>query len=387
MRSDWLRKGGLLNLASFWGGTTKNPGYEKDNWVLNWLDPSIPQGDKPFVTNEEKSLALHLLSFQDYLDKAVEEYKPSTLCRYAIELCQYINSYYQSHHIIDESNLEQTAHRIAMIQQAQELSWTSYGFGLCTESGGDVNLSCNISHFSYTLDNAWDRCCIYGYNVYHLPHRRVGLLFIGLYNAYDLYYYQICFISSGANYTQCPGTDRPEYAFIGRSNVGKSTLINVMCGKRELAKTSVKPGKTQLINYFDIQIANEAREVTPIYLVDLPGYGYARVNKVQRQDREVMIDDYLQKKENLTMIFVLIDSRHAPQAIDISFIERLHQCQRPYTLIFTKSDKSTQKELAANLKLFMIALSQLSIPVPRYFVTTSEKKYTTQEIVQYMMEV
>jgi GTP-binding protein len=195
------------------------------------------------------------------------------------------------------------------------------------------------------------------------------------------------FISSGANYTQCPGTDRPEYAFIGRSNVGKSTLINVMCGKRELAKTSVKPGKTQLINYFDIQIANEAREVTPIYLVDLPGYGYARVNKVQRQDREVMIDDYLQKKENLTMIFVLIDSRHAPQAIDISFIERLHQCQRPYTLIFTKSDKSTQKELAANLKLFMIALSQLSIPVPRYFVTTSEKKHTTQEIVQYMMEV
>src|SRR3954469_383969 len=162
------------------------------------------------------------------------------------------------------------------------------------------------------------------------------------------------YLKSSASYEQCPKADRPEYAFIGRSNVGKSSLINMLCNNQKLAKTSAAPGKTQLINHFNIENANkEKAPVMKWYLVDLPGYGFAKVSQKDRRRWEQMIENYLRKRDNLETVFVLIDARHSPQKIDLEFLERLRKWNVPFCLVFTKSDKETQRVVSKNVKDFL----------------------------------
>jgi GTP-binding protein len=185
----------------------------------------------------------------------------------------------------------------------------------------------------------------------------------------------------------CPEPDRPEYAFIGRSNVGKSSLINMICNNQKLAKTSGSPGKTQLINHFDVasvaKAGASAKEVADRwYLVDLPGYGYAKVAQSQRKSWSQMISHYIRRRNNLCNLFVLIDSRHSPQAIDIEFINQLGEWKTPFCIVFTKTDKITQKEVSANVKAFMQALSKQWQELPGYFLTSAIKKRGTREILE-----
>src|SRR4051812_3170924 len=148
------------------------------------------------------------------------------------------------------------------------------------------------------------------------------------------------YLISSPEIALCPKPDRPEYAFIGRSNVGKSSLINMICNIQKLAKTSASPGKTQMINHFEIQsISKDNGPVSKWYLVDLPGYGYAKVSISNRKKWERMIEDYLLKRENLVNVFILIDSRHSAQAPDLEFINKLGKWNIPFTLVFTKTDK------------------------------------------------
>src|SRR2546423_5353059 len=157
------------------------------------------------------------------------------------------------------------------------------------------------------------------------------------------------YLISSPDFKQCPKPDRPEYAFIGRSNVGKSSLINLLCDNQKLAKISSAPGKTQLINHFEI-VSIEAQKEKKWYLVDLPGYGFAKVSQTARRRWEQMIENYLRKRENLTNVFVLIDSRHQPQKIDLAFISQLGKWEVPFSLVFTKADKETQKTVSKNVK-------------------------------------
>jgi GTP-binding protein len=186
------------------------------------------------------------------------------------------------------------------------------------------------------------------------------------------------YLISSPDYTKCPKPDKPEYAFIGRSNVGKSSLINMLCDNHKLAKTSASPGKTQLINHF---IVNDEW-----YLVDLPGYGFAKVSQSSRRRWEQMIENYLRKRENLTNVFVLIDSRHTPQKIDLDFINQLGKWEVPFTLIFTKADKSTQKEVAANVKAFLDAMRKTWQFLPPHFVTSALKKSGRKEILAFITD-
>ncbi len=188
------------------------------------------------------------------------------------------------------------------------------------------------------------------------------------------------FVISSPSFALCPPADKLEYAFIGRSNVGKSSLINAMCDKKELAKTSSKPGKTQLINYFAIESADEDGGVQNRFLVDLPWYGYAKVTRDQRAGWETMIADYIQKRKTLAQMFVLIDSRHTPQKLDIEFINRLHDNHKPFSLIFTKSDQVSQKEVSTHIKLLMTELSKTIDTLPAYYVTSSQKKQSTKQV-------
>src|SRR6201989_2797646 len=153
------------------------------------------------------------------------------------------------------------------------------------------------------------------------------------------------YLISSPDYSKCPAPDMPEYAFIGRSNVGKSSVINMLCNNQKLAKTSGTPGKTQLINHF---LINESW-----YIVDLPGYGFAKVSQRDRRRWEQMIENYLRKRENLANIFVLIDSRHSPQKIDLDFINQLGKWEVPFMLVFTKADKETQRTVSKNVKSFL----------------------------------
>ncbi len=177
----------------------------------------------------------------------------------------------------------------------------------------------------------------------------------------------------------CPKPDKPEYAFIGRSNVGKSSLINMLTNQTKLAKTSGSPGKTQLINHF---LINE-----DFYIVDLPGYGYAKVSQKQRAQWEKMIEEYLKVRENLMTVFVLIDSRHEPQRIDLEFLAKLGEWGIAFNMIFTKADKSTQKEAAKNARLFIQAMKQEWEFIPRSFITSAVKFTGRKEILSYIDEL
>lgn len=171
------------------------------------------------------------------------------------------------------------------------------------------------------------------------------------------------FVVSNSDYRKCPDTGKPEYAFIGRSNVGKSSLINMLTRNKGLAKTSVRPGKTQLINHFLIN--NEW------YLVDLPGYGYARTSKTSRAAWQKMITEYLTGREPLVNTFVLIDSRITPQKIDLEFISFLGRNGVPLAVVFTKVDKQNQSETARNVNTFKQALLKEWEELPTMFLTSS----------------
>ena len=180
----------------------------------------------------------------------------------------------------------------------------------------------------------------------------------------------------------CPKPDRPEYAFIGRSNVGKSSLINMLCNKKEVAKVSRPPGKTQMINHFNVT-DSEKKEW---YLVDLPGYGFAKVSQNQRKNWQKMIQDYIQKRENLVNLFALVDSRHEPQKADLDFINRLGEWQIPFAIVFTKADKTTQKETAKNVDLFLQALKETWEESPPHFVTSAVKHLGKKTILPFIAE-
>lgn len=187
------------------------------------------------------------------------------------------------------------------------------------------------------------------------------------------------FVISNSQVSKCPTTGLPEYAFIGRSNVGKSSLINMLTGRKGLAMTSQKPGKTQLINHF---IINDAW-----YLVDLPGYGYARLSKDGREKLKKMIEDYTLERKELVCLFVLIDARHEPQKIDLEFIEWLGEEGVPFALVFTKADKLSKGKLAANLDAYKARLQQQWEELPPLFVTSSEERLGREELLGYIDEV
>ena len=171
------------------------------------------------------------------------------------------------------------------------------------------------------------------------------------------------YLKSSANYTQCPPADKPEYAFIGRSNVGKSSFINMLTGQHKLAKTSSTPGKTQLINHF---LINDRW-----YLVDLPGYGYARTAKTLRTQWNRMTMDYIGQRGNLYCLCVLIDSRLTPQKIDLSFLDILGEHQIPFVLVFTKCDKQSSLRTERNVQAFLEKLSENWEESPPYFITSA----------------
>jgi GTP-binding protein len=187
------------------------------------------------------------------------------------------------------------------------------------------------------------------------------------------------FVCSNTEYKKCPEKKIHEYAFIGRSNVGKSSLINLLTGQKDLAKTSSKPGKTQLINHF---IINEQRN--PWYLVDLPGYGYAKVAKSIKNTWQKFITDYISYRNNLLCLFVLIDSRHEPQKIDLEFMDWLGNNEIPFVIAFTKSDKMTPRVLTENINKYLSILGQTWDETPTYFITSVTLKTGKEEILSFI---
>jgi len=188
--------------------------------------------------------------------------------------------------------------------------------------------------------------------------------------------HSITFLGSFPKVSIAPKRDIPEYAFIGRSNVGKSSLINYICDRKKLAKTSGTPGKTQLINLFEVD--------DKWVLADLPGYGYARISKKIRSKWSTMIEQYLLKRENLRTVFILIDSRVTPQESDLERISWLGENNIPFSVIFTKADKLKPHELAANVKRFMDRLSEDYEDLPNHFVTSSSKKVGAEDLLDYI---
>lgn len=184
------------------------------------------------------------------------------------------------------------------------------------------------------------------------------------------------FLISNTDPEMCPQPDKLEYAFIGRSNVGKSSLINMLLGRKNLAKTSSTPGKTRLINHF---VVNE-----DWYLVDLPGYGYARISKEEREKWEGMIHSYLMRRESLVNTFILIDSRIEPKQSDIDFINWFGEEQLPFIIIFTKADKLKPNALAANVAAFKAKLSETWDELPVSFISSSEKGLGRDEILGFI---
>ena len=183
------------------------------------------------------------------------------------------------------------------------------------------------------------------------------------------------FVISNTKQDRLPAANMPEYAFIGRSNVGKSSLINMLCNKKGLAKTSQNPGKTQVINHF---IINDKW-----YLVDLPGYGFAKTARTNRAAWEKMIKTYLESRENLQCVMALIDSRLSPQKNDIEFINWLGSKGIPFSIVFTKADKQSKLKTQANVELFTNHLLQTWEELPAYFVTSAEEQTGKDDLLNY----
>lgn len=190
---------------------------------------------------------------------------------------------------------------------------------------------------------------------------------------------QAKFVLSSPNLGKCPTDQRIEYAFIGRSNVGKSSLINMLCNHQGLAKTSSTPGKTLLINHFLIN--------DDWYLVDLPGYGYAKRSKKVQEEIQKLITTYLLHREQLVNVFVLIDVRHEQQKIDREFIDWLGLNEIPFTIVFTKADKLGTVKAKMNVNKWMGQLKDVWEELPKYFITSSEKKTGRQELLDYIDEI
>lgn len=187
------------------------------------------------------------------------------------------------------------------------------------------------------------------------------------------------FLVSNTDMEKCPAPKFPEYAFIGRSNVGKSSLINMVTGKKNLAKTSATPGKTRLINHF---IINQKW-----YLVDLPGYGYAKVSKASKATWDKMIRDYLLKRKNLMNVFVLVDSRLELQKIDLEFINWLGEKRVPFSIVFTKSDKLKKTQIIYSVEAYKKELRKSWDELPPLFITSAEKKVGKEELLNYIEEI
>ena len=187
------------------------------------------------------------------------------------------------------------------------------------------------------------------------------------------------FIISNSRADMCPKTDLPEYAFIGRSNVGKSSLINMLTNQPKLAMTSATPGKTLLINHFLIN--------KEWYLVDLPGYGYAQRGKKMMEKIQKLIEYYVLEREQMTCLFVLVDSRLEPQKIDLEFIEWLGENGIPFAIVFTKADKQSVGKTKANVTRYLETLREQWEELPPYFVTSAEKKTGRQELLDYIEEI
>ena len=187
------------------------------------------------------------------------------------------------------------------------------------------------------------------------------------------------FVISAPTVEKCPKDNKPEYAFIGRSNVGKSSLINMLCNHKGLAKTSASPGKTLLINLFLVN-----REW---YLVDLPGYGYAKRSKSVQDQLQRMISSYILQRQQLVNVFVLIDIRHDPQKIDREFIDWLGVSSVPFSIVFTKADKLGPVKARQNAERWMESLRDTWETLPPYFITSSEKKTGRQEVIDYIGQI
>jgi GTP-binding protein len=187
------------------------------------------------------------------------------------------------------------------------------------------------------------------------------------------------FVISNIDYKLCPQDGKSDYAFIGRSNVGKSSLINMLTNKKGLAMTSSKPGKTTLINHFIIN--------NQWYLVDLPGYGFARRSKEGRERLREIIEDYILERENLVNLFVLVDSRHEPQLIDLEFMEWLGENGIPFSIVFTKADKLSSLKLQTNVEDYKAKLKESWEELPPIFITSSEKKQGRDELLDYIDKI
>ena len=187
------------------------------------------------------------------------------------------------------------------------------------------------------------------------------------------------FVISNTDVRKCPGGTFPEYAFIGRSNVGKSSLINMLTGRKGLAMTSATPGKTMLINHFLIN--------KNWYLVDLPGYGYAQRGQKGQEQIQRIIESYILQREQMTCLFVLIDSRHEPQAIDLAFIEWLGENGVPFAIVFTKADKLKIGRLNDNIRRYLEKLREQWEELPPHFITSSESRTGRKELLDYIGQI
>ncbi len=187
---------------------------------------------------------------------------------------------------------------------------------------------------------------------------------------------EVQYVGSYPSYSACPKGELPEYAFIGRSNVGKSSLINYLLDRKNIARTSNKPGKTQMINFF---LVNEAW-----YMVDLPGFGYAKVSKKQRKSFELMVRNYLLHRASLQNAFVLVDINIPPQEIDLELINWMGEIQLPFSIVYTKSDKARKSDIPVNLDRYEQKLKQTWDKLPPRFVTSSTKKLGREQLLEYI---